>query len=134
MNVAIVGARPPPPESAEDSARIYSAILMDVVLFVRGLAPGTSVVSGGAAGVDRTAAMEAERCGLHTIVHLPNYERFGPLAAPRERNYQIVRDPSMRGGKLHAWPAPWSKGTWHALRIARSDGVLYEVHRPWLVG
>lgn len=75
--VAIVGSRDYPD-------------LEEVLAFVRGLDPGTLVISGGAQGVDLTAEHEADRLGFDVLEFEPDYERYGPQRAPLERNTLIV--------------------------------------------
>ena len=49
----------------------------------------TELVSGGAKGVDASAAHYAERIGLPITVFLPEYEKYG-RAAPLLRNQKII--------------------------------------------
>jgi predicted Rossmann fold nucleotide-binding protein DprA/Smf involved in DNA uptake len=51
---------------------------------------GIQVVSGGAPGVDTWAASEAEKCGLEVKVFRPDYKKFVPNRAPKERNTTIA--------------------------------------------
>lgn len=77
--VAIVGSR--------DYPHLYR-----VVEFIWGLPEGSRVVSGGADGVDSTAAKAAKERGLE-IEEIPvtkdDWARFGKFAGPR-RNARIV--------------------------------------------
>lgn len=119
--IAIVGCRPPRTSDPADDA-IYRAIVMGVQHYVRELPVGTTVVSGGADGVDFVAKVTAEARLLPTITHLPDYDRFG-RRAPLERNTLIVRD----ADEVVAFPAPWSRGTWDTVRKARGEGKPVDV-------
>jgi hypothetical protein len=121
MYIAIVGARPPTILGRDDSygafqerVCLHERILQDVDVFVDSLPPGTIVVSGGAPGVDRRAVARAKLRGLEYKEYLPKYFKYGPKQAPLERNKEIVLD----SDEVHAWPAPWSRGTIHALDFA----------------
>lgn len=116
--VAIVGCRP------GDYARTR-AILDDVLRFVDDLPRGTVVISGGAVGVDFVAEVRAIARELDTSIWRPDYKRHGSRA-PLERNSQIVADCD----ELHAWPAPWSRGTFDAIQKARDAGKPVIVHDP----
>lgn len=78
MKIAIVGSRDFPNLDA-------------VRAFVRKLAPGTVIVSGGADGVDSAAESEARRIGLpRPIVIRPDYKKHHPALAPKIRNREIA--------------------------------------------
>lgn len=77
MRVAIVGSRDYPDLAA-------------VRRFVRELPKGAIVVSGGARGVDRTAAGAAKRRGLRRKIFKPNRAEYGDRAY-YVRNKQIAR-------------------------------------------
>lgn len=106
--VAIVGSR--------DYPRLAA-----VREYVRGLPPGTIVVSGGARGVDQAAEAEARACGLLVVTHLPDYARFG-RRAPLVRNEAIVRSCD----RLVAFIWRESSGTSHAIRCALASGKPVE--------
>jgi hypothetical protein len=101
----------------------YVLIMFDVMMFVRSLSRGAIVVSGGAHGVDSQAEDHARGCGLRVVSHKPDYAAHGKRA-PLERNTLIVNDCD----ELHAWPAPWSRGTWDTIRKARAAGKPCTVH------
>lgn len=65
------------------------ANLDEVKSFVAKLPPGTTVISGGARGVDRTAAEAARAYGLHVIVMHADWQRYGAKAGPI-RNRQML--------------------------------------------
>jgi len=76
MNIAIVGSR--------DFDRL------DLVrYYVESLPPETTIVSGGARGVDRTAEQTARACGLTVVVYHANWEQYGKSAG-MIRNQQII--------------------------------------------
>lgn len=78
MKIAIVGSR--------DFQNLDA-----VRAFVRKLAPGTIVVTGGAAGVDLAAESEARVCGLpEPLVIRPEYKKHHPKLAPKIRNRRIA--------------------------------------------
>lgn len=141
--VGIVGCRPPD-EREEGWVALYARIHDDVCRFVASLPRDAVVVSGGASGVDTIAVKAwAVQLGypLHerkhplargwtdiyldtrVAIHEPNYRLHGK-AATLKRNELIARDCD----ELHAWPAPWSRGTWHTVRLARELGKPVTIH------
>ena len=62
----------------------------DVTQYVATLAPGTTVVSGGAIGVDTWAEEAAIEHGLETIIFKPDYKKYSKRMAPLLRNNDIV--------------------------------------------
>lgn len=107
-----------------------------VVQYVRELPEDAVVVSGGARGVDRTAAKIARDRGLKVIEHLPaKGQPFG--IAARKRNAKIVA----ASRRLVAFIAPcrkcdqqgecqangWTHGTMSAIRMAEQKGIPIEV-------
>lgn len=121
--VAIVGCRPPAGMASERDVDIFKSILRDVREFVRDLPYDAVVISGGADGVDTVAiAVATDQCHRWTE-YLPDYKKHGSRA-PLVRNQFIVNDCD----ELHAWPAPWSRGTWHTVRLAREAGKPVTVH------
>ena len=107
--VAVVGSRDYPDLDA-------------VRAFVHSLPQGTVVVSGGARGVDRTAADEARLCGLAVDIHMPDWGRDGRRAGLL-RNASIVA----ACDRLVAFWAGASTGTAHTLSLARRAGRPCEV-------
>lgn len=101
--------------------------LDEVTRYVSALPSGTTIVSGGAVGVDRTAAAAARYSskGLGLIEHLPEYDKYG-RAAPLERNRLIVRDCD----RLVAFWDGKSTGTMHVVGLARAAGKPVEVIQP----
>lgn len=99
--------------------------LEQVRAYVRGLPPDTVVVSGGARGVDATAADEAERRGLDVREFMPVYDRHG-RRAPLVRNELIVRECT----RLVAFCDGKSTGTMHTVGLARKAGKPVELYGP----
>ncbi len=123
--VAIVGCRPPPgPARSGPDWDHYGRIIAAVERFVADLPANTVIVSGGANGVDTAAANAARARDLPVIEHRPDYEHYSGQRAPLERNKLIVAD----ADELHAWPAPWSRGTWSSVRLARKAGKPVTIH------
>ncbi len=61
---------------------------------------------------------------LQIVEHLPDYDKYGPVRAPLARNLLIVD----YCDELHAWPAPWSRGTWHSVNEARKAEKPTHIH------
>ena len=105
MRIAIVGSR------GYDSLEL-------VRQYVRSLPKDTVVVSGGAHGVDNTAADTAVACHLETIVYLPDWKTFGKSAGFK-RNSQIVNDCDL----LVAFWDGVSRGTKDSMDKAAAAGI-----------
>jgi len=75
------------------------------------------IISGGAKGVDTMAEHYAKVKGIQTIIHKPNWEKFGRPAA-FIRNRQIVEDSNI---VLSIWDGD-SNGTKHSMDIAKKLG------------
>jgi len=111
VRVAIVGSR-------------HGADLEMVEHYVWGLPAGTIIVSGGAAGVDRTAVLYAKRCGYEVTEWKPEYDKYGKRA-PLVRNASIVNDCD----RLVAFVRHGgSSGTAHVVGLARKAGKPVEVY------
>jgi hypothetical protein len=111
QRIAIVGSR----EFAD---------LERVRAYVRNLPVGASVISGGARGVDKTAADEALACGFDLREFTPVYDKHG-RRAPLVRNELIVRECT----RLVAFWDGKSTGTMHAVNLARKAGKPVEIIR-----
>lgn len=116
MYVAVVGSR-----GFADAAVIRSAIRRWMVLAPEGVA----IVSGGARGADSLGEAIARELSLPTIVHLPEWDRFGRSAGFR-RNEHIVRDADVVLA-FYA-PGPRSAGTSHTVRLALDAGKPVHVY------
>lgn len=110
MRLAIVGSRS------------FSELQM-VVEFVDGLDASTEIVSGGARGVDRTAALAASSRGLQVTEIRPDW-RLGKRAA-LIRNEQIV---AYCDGLVAFWDGR-SRGTAFTISLAKKHRKLREVFR-----
>lgn len=121
--LAVSGCRPPTAfdDQAENWA-LYRAIISDVERYVRDR-PLLALAHGGADGVDINACAASI---LPRERYLPNYARDGK-AAPLIRNAYVTTTE-----RFCAWPAPWSRGTWDAvkkrLKACGADG--FEMRIP----
>jgi predicted Rossmann fold nucleotide-binding protein DprA/Smf involved in DNA uptake len=114
LRVAIVGSRAFPTDD-----------LALVDMFVDMLPPGTTIVSGGAAGVDRRAEARAKQRGLSVEIIKPNWDQFGRAAGPI-RNKEIVNKSDM---VVAFWDGK-SIGTLHTIKRTEQVGKLVLVVRP----
>lgn len=73
----------------------------------------TTIVSGGARGVDSIAAAYAREHGLELVEFLPEYEKYG-RGAPLRRNHQIIEAADL---VLAFWDGQ-SRGTSYTVREA----------------
>jgi hypothetical protein len=112
MLLAIVGSRDFP-----DLWRVNDYISL--------LPSDTTIVSGGARGVDRTAADAASQYGLPCIEYLAQWERDGKPAGYK-RNQRIVDNCD----QLVAFWDGKSPGTRHSIDLARKAGKLKDVFYP----
>lgn len=113
MRLAIVGSR-----DGLDWASVKKGIGM---LLVR----ATTVVSGGARGVDRLAAQMAGDCGVEVVEHLADWKGLG-RSAGMQRNATIVDD----ADEVHAFWNGTSKGTAGTIAMAKRKGkpvFVYEL-------
>lgn len=97
--------------------------LEDVVKFVKLLPTGTTIVTGGAAGVDKKAELTGIERGLHVIVHYPDYAKYGD-AATHVRNDLIIKD--SEDGVYAFWDGV-SPGTRSVISKCKKRGVKVEV-------
>lgn len=112
MKLAIVGSRDYPN--------------MDHVRdFVGQLSPGTTVVSGGAQGVDSIAVFCARARELSTVVIKADWAKEG-RAAGFLRNKLIVDEAQ---GVVAFWDGE-SRGTRHTIDLAKAAGKLWKVFTP----
>lgn len=115
MIVAVVGTRDPTPAQLDDVWRLMLSF-----------PKGTVVVSGGARGIDAYAVLCAQALGLSVEVFRPEYDRYEGNLAPLIRNRKIAQ----RCDAMHAWPGPKSRGTYHAIEMARLLKRRVIEHRP----
>lgn len=93
-----------------------------VAAFVRRLPPGSTVVSGGAPGVDATAEKTARAAGL-VVVSIPaQWALYGRAAG-------FLRNPLIVDGcdRLVAFWDQESRGTKHTIDLARKAGKPVEI-------
>ena len=122
--VAISGTRPPQ-RGDHDEWTAYKAICDDVRDVVRSLPTDTTLIAVKAAGVDMVAADAAREVGLDVIEIPPWWDAWGDRA-PLVRNIYCASAP-----RLFAWPSKASKGTRHAIALARDAGVEVDERRLW---
>ena len=106
MKVAIVGSR-------SLNIDISSYIPVDC----------TSIISGGAVGIDSIAANYAKMNGKEFIEYLPNYKLFG-RAAPIKRNTLIIENADL---VIAFWDGK-SKGTLNSINQAKKLGKKIIIH------
>ena len=112
MRIAVVGSRD-------------YADLERVARYVTALPPGSVVVSGGARGVDRAAALAARAAGLTVRVLDADWKRLG-RGAGFARNEQIVAEAE----RVVAFWDGTSRGTVDTIRRARAGGKAVTVFGP----
>jgi len=112
VRVAVVGSRDYPD-------------LAQVGRYIRALPRGTVVVSGGARGVDSRAESAARNAGLVTDIYLADWDLHGKKAG-YVRNMLLVD----ACDKLVAFWDGTSRGTKHAIELARSAGKRVVVFEP----
>ena len=86
------------------------------------ISPTDEIVSGGAVGVDSSAAEYAKANGLKLTVFLPQYKRYG-RAAPMVRNKEIVD----YADKIIAFWDGASKGTLSVIKYAEKLGKKCDI-------
>ena len=99
--------------------------LSQVRAYVEKLPADTTVVSGGARGVDTAAEISARLRGLAVEVYAPDYAAHGGRA-PLVRNRKIVN----AADTVTAFWDGQSTGTAHTIRLARQLGKAVEIVRP----
>lgn len=83
----------------------------------------TTLISGGAPGVDRSAEEVAKMLHLPIEVFKPDYKRWGRHHAPRERNLRMLdEEPDL---VLAFWDGK-STGTKHTIEEAERRGIPVE--------
>jgi len=110
--IAIIGSRDFPDMSA-------------VTEYVTTLPVGTVIVSGGARGVDQTAALAGRSRQLQVIEHFADWERFGKRAGML-RNQDIIND----ADQVTAFWNAKSKGTFDSITKARAAGKPVKIIYP----
>jgi hypothetical protein len=85
----------------------------------------TEIVSGGARGVDASAAQYAREHGLKLTEFLPEYERYG-RGAPLRRNITIIENADL---VLAFWDGV-SRGTRFVIENCHKRGIPVKVLTP----
>lgn len=104
MKVAIIGSRSLAGKSIDFSAYLPKGV--------------STIISGGAKGIDTMAAEYAVSHGINLMVFRPNYERYGGRIAPLRRNHNIV---SAADEVLAFWDGV-SHGTMYTVNLAKQLG------------
>lgn len=86
--------------------------------FIEKLALDTTIVSGGAKGVDSIAESIAHGCNLKTLIFLPDWKKHG-RAAGFIRNKLIIEN----ADEVVAFWDGLSKGTSHSIKLAKTKGI-----------
>lgn len=85
----------------------------------------TAIISGGAKGIDKSAARLAKKCGIPMEEYLPDYEKYG-IRAPLKRNDSIIE----RADMVVAFWDGKSKGTGYVINLCRKKEkpiIIYTV-------
>ena len=85
----------------------------------------TAIVSGGAIGIDSSAARFARRLGIKLIVFRPDYEHFG-CSAPLRRNIEIIENSDI---VLAFWDRK-SRGTAFVISKCEEKNVPVKIFVP----
>jgi hypothetical protein len=93
--------------------------------YVECLPGNTTVVSGGAIGVDRAAEEHAKRCGLTVQVFRADWAGLG-RGAGYARNHTIVE----QSDRIVAFWDGRSKGTAHTIRLTREAKKPLQIISP----
>jgi len=111
-------------------SRSYPALRL-VEWYIRDLPAGVVVLSGGARGVDQTAAAAATARGLKVVEHLPDLtgcmERHQFTKAYYARNELLVKDAHL---VIAFTERDSGGGTWHVIKTAVAAGKPVKVIRP----
>jgi hypothetical protein len=96
-----------------------------LVFTLIGLSPYniTTLIHGGATGVDQIAGEYAEKWGISTVVVKPDWDRYGKSAGYK-RNAQMV---SMADAVIAIWDGK-SKGTKHTINLANDAKIPVTVY------
>lgn len=73
-----------------------------------------AIISGGCKGTDNMAQLYAEEKCINTVIHFPNWEKFGKKTGPI-RNQLIVDDST----HIIAFPMDNSRGTMNTISLAK---------------
>lgn len=98
MRIAVIGSR-----EFQDLTQVFH--------FIEELPSGTTIVSGGARGVDTVARMCAETRGFDFIERKPEYDKYPKKVAPLKRNDVIISEVD----EVHAFWDGSSHGTQYVI-------------------
>jgi len=116
MKLAVVGSR-------TFSDYTFLGQVIDRLSIEKGLCIST-IVSGGARGVDSMAAIYAREHDIELLEFLPNYKKYG-RRAPLLRNEEIISSSDV---VLALWDGK-SRGTSHSINIAKEMGKELFIER-----
>lgn len=88
----------------------------------------TMIISGGATGADALAYEYARQRGITFVCHPPSEEdkkNLGYAAACKRRSLRIVESAEI----IIAFPTHSSRGTWHAIGLAKKLKKLYAIFK-----
>lgn len=102
----------------------HTCRLDEVRSYVASLPVGTTVISGGAKGVDQAAEGAANDRGLKVLIFRPDWAMLGRRAG-FDRNIKIVRSSQ----RVVAFWDGKSRGTEHSISIARQLARPIEIIR-----
>jgi len=111
MKIAVIGSRD---YEHLDRVRYY----------VESLSPDTTIVSGGARGVDKTAEETAKQCGLTVIIFHANWDKYGKQAG-MIRNADIIK----HADKVVAFWDGSSSGTRNSINRAKKANKPIKIIR-----
>lgn len=96
---------------------------------VETLEEGTTVISGGAAGVDTWAIEAAKKANLETEEYLPDKENiksyFDATKRMHERNQRIVDESDV----IYAFTEKDKGGTWDTIKRAKRKGIPVHIEK-----
>lgn len=115
------------PRDFPSKFRVYCVVYPLLVrLFDEGF--NTTVVWGGASGVDTFAAQAAKHFGANTELHLPDWKRYKKRAG-------LVRNDEMLDSGLDLVVAiGYGRGTAHAIKGAQKRGIDLMLRSQWWIG
>lgn len=122
IRIGITGARPPSEIVSEKERLVWPVMLQYLEEIIADLTDDAIIVHGDARGIDRTAKQLALARGLKEEAHPADWVRYGKSAGIRRNVYVTTC------AVVHAFPAPWSVGTYDAMGQAYKAGVLYIDH------
>lgn len=115
------------PRDFPSKFRVYCVVFpLCIRLFNEGY--NTTVVYGGAKGVDTYAALAAKAAGANTELHLPDWDRYKKRAG-------LVRNDEMLDSGLNLVVAiGYGRGTAHAIKGAQERGIELMLRSQWWIG